>query len=311
GPALFLGAESSAPPVGYVSPRVRVQLRGAPVGDRVEVRINGPMKVKAWLGVSRLAARVQRRGGLRGTPAYLGPGDLVRVLGPEGDRMRLEVAPDLLRGTERYLGPFVGTFPTVGLGVTDPQGAEPPRPGSPRALPMGQAVPVYERPGGAVVATLPALNPPLVIEVIREQGGWAAIRAGHGPYLVGYVNVPLSAAERSGLLLASLEGGSGGVPARVQAEEGHPLWAVPAGARVRRPMPDPAAPHGFRLSTFAILAQAGYARELDRPAEYPGMVDVFVAAGDELAVRGLLPESDLRPAPSSAPPVAPAAHPEP
>ena len=45
GPALFLGAGSNAPAIGYLNPGTRVRLEGAPQGDRVEVRVRGSRRV--------------------------------------------------------------------------------------------------------------------------------------------------------------------------------------------------------------------------------------------------------------------------
>src|SRR5690349_17920280 len=75
GPALYLGREDRSPAVGYVSPGVRVKLAGAVAGDRVAVRIEGPLKVRAFLATSRLSARIQKRGRIRGTPVQVTPND--------------------------------------------------------------------------------------------------------------------------------------------------------------------------------------------------------------------------------------------
>ncbi len=98
GPALYLHEGANSAAVGYVSPGIRVRISGAPEGDRVPVRISGPLKVRAWLTVSRLAARVQQRGRVPGTPAYVGPNDLVGIRGDAGDgNLRIEVEPWLGR----------------------------------------------------------------------------------------------------------------------------------------------------------------------------------------------------------------------
>ena len=64
GPALYLGASPTDPPVGYLSPDTSFEVAGTLGGDRVAVRINGPMTVEGLFFTSnRLAARVvQHRG---------------------------------------------------------------------------------------------------------------------------------------------------------------------------------------------------------------------------------------------------------
>ena len=81
GPALYLGASSNDPPVGYLSPDTSFEVAGTLGGDRVAVRINGPMTVEGLFFTSnRLAARVLRGGRVRGTPVSVGVGNVVRVL---------------------------------------------------------------------------------------------------------------------------------------------------------------------------------------------------------------------------------------
>jgi hypothetical protein len=140
GPALFLGPEAGAAAIGYVSSGLQVELAAQPTGDRAPVRIRGPMKVRAWMATDRFALRVQRRGKIRGTAAYVGPNDLVRVVGPaEPGRARVEARPILRRAPDIRLEPFDGTFPIVGLGP-DPVDVGPddqPTPGQTMRLPPG------------------------------------------------------------------------------------------------------------------------------------------------------------------------------
>ncbi len=83
GPALFLSESADAPALGYVSPNVEIETRGAPQNGRVPVRIRGALKVRAWISAERLALRVTEPGKIEGTPAYVGPGDLVRFVSPD------------------------------------------------------------------------------------------------------------------------------------------------------------------------------------------------------------------------------------
>ncbi len=291
GPALYLHEREDAPAIGYVSEGVRVSIYEPPRGDRVRVRIRGPLKVRAWLSSSRLAARVMRRGKIRGTPAYVGPGDLVQVLGPADDpgRLNVEVTPWFDRLPTASLGPYTGTFPRVGLSAEPvPGGAEPPREGTSHVLPAGQEVPIYDKPDGAVVATLPALEPPLPVEVLRERGAWKGVRVGDGPYVVGYVNAELQPATGESEQTGPSPDGTaskiapGEIPQRLQAEEGRTLWRLPEGSKVR-----------FQGQTIAIVASSGFAREMNR-FEDTGEVDVFAAVDNDVAVRGMVRLTDLQ-----------------
>ncbi|MDW8362197.1 MAG: hypothetical protein RMK74_07340 [Myxococcales bacterium] len=290
GPALFLTDEPASPAIGYVSPGVVARVTGAPSGGRIPVRIDGPLKARGWLALERAAAYVIRRGRLAGAPVYLGPNDLVRVRDAAGPgRLLVEASPVLRLGVEP-IGPFRGVYPADRLAgrEVDPTTAEPPRRGTLRRLPAGQAVPVYDRPGGRLVATIPALEPPLVVHVLRERGSWKGIRAGVGPYLLGYVDVPLAEADADEQRPAGVVGTAahaGPMPARIAAESGRPLWRVRPRARLR-----------FEGTTIGIFVERGWAREMQR---YPtGEVDVFVAADDRLALRGMLRTSDLEQAPA-------------
>ena len=315
GPALYLGPEADDAAIGYVSPGVTVRIAGAPQGDRIPVWIDGPLKVRGWLVFPRLAGRVTSRGRVAGTPTYVGPNDIVGIRGPGSSpgSLRVEVSPWLGRDNAPALGPFIGELSAEQLGADeiDPASAEGPSTGEPHMLPAGQEIPVYDRPSGEVIATLPALDPPLTVVVLRDSGGWKGIRAGVGPYLVGFVNAQLTPAPQAPARPdASGPAASGEVPHRLAAESERRLWRVPTGARIR-----------FDGTTIAQLRQAGFAREMNRYAS--GEVDVFVAINDDVAIRGMMdarrleayegaepappaPEQPVEPVPPSpAPPIVP------
>ena len=171
----------------------------------------------------------------------------------------------------------------VGLSADTSAATESLPEGSTRRLPATE-VGLYEAPGGALVYTLPALNPGLTVELVRDEGPWHAVRVGSGPYLVGFVQgdlvpaaatiVPPSGAGRSGAAL----------PQRISDENAHPLFRVPAGTEVI-----------FEGRVIARLNQPGWARELRRYAAYE-QSDVFIAVDDSVAVRGLVRVSALQPA---------------
>lgn len=280
GPALYLGAEESAPAVGYLNPGVRIRLESAPSNGRIEALVAGPMATKAWIPLSRVAAYAQERGRVEGTRAYLGPNDLVGIMGTTGDQMRIEVRPWL--GGANVLGPFVGTFPRDKVAAEQVEGAEGVSDGQCYRLPAGQTLPVYEQPStaGTPTATLPALDPPLPVVVLRERGGWFGVRAGYGPYLTGYVQGQLTPCQGAMPAPEPMSPASGGERPYWMSQENGALHRVAPGTRVR-----------FHGHTIARLREQGWARELGR--QDGGMVDVFVAVNDDVALRGLVPEDSL------------------
>lgn len=287
GPALYLGANSNDPPVGYLSPETSFEVAGALGGERVPVRINGPMTVEGvYFTSNRLAARVLRGGRVRGTPVSVGVGNIVRVLGPADEERRTRIAVTPVVADPRLregLGTWEGTFPVVGLGTIASEAAETLPEGSARRLPASE-VGLYDAPGGALVYTLPALNPGLTVELVRDEGPWQAVRVGSGPYLVGFVQATLVPAAAT-MVPASGGGRSGAaLPQRISDESAHPLFRVPAGTEVI-----------FEGRVIARLNQAGWAREMRRYAAYE-QSDVFVAVDDSVAVRGLVRVSALQPA---------------
>lgn len=307
GPALYVSSAPDAAAYGYVNPGVRVRLESAPQNGRVKALLAGPLPTRGWIPADRIAAYVQQRGRVEGTPFYVGPNDFVNVLGPaeaEG-QMRIAVRPWL--GGATFLDAQVGTFPTAQLAgrQVDAANAEQPTEGQCYRLPPGQTVPVYERPGAEPVAQLPAQDPPLTVVVLRDRSPWYGIRAGYGPYVVGYVQAQLTPCEGARPAPAPLIPTSGGeVPYWITQEPGN-LYRVAANTSVT-----------FNDRTIARLRQDGWARELDRRAGE--RVDVFVAVNDDVALRGLVPASALtlvesgeRPSGTPAAPAQPAAPPPP
>ncbi|MCB9623040.1 MAG: hypothetical protein H6723_06805 [Sandaracinus sp.] len=276
GPALFLGAEDRSPAIGYVRPGVDVELAEQPVNGRALVRIRGSIKVRAHLVTSRLGLRVQQRGKIGGTEVYVGPGDFVRYLGPSDQAgiVRVEAMPQL---TDELFAPaFEGVYPMDRLAATAPPAdAERPTAGTPRRLPAGTEVPLYDRPGGAVVATLPASDPGILLEVVRDGAEWKGVRVGQGPYLVGYVNVALGDAGT----VAPSAARTDGIPDMLRADAEKPLVRIAAGTRVRS-----------NDQTVAILEGEVFARELARFED--GTVDVFVA-NDSIGIRGAVPAASV------------------
>jgi len=289
GPTLYLNEGADAPALGYVSPGVGVEIAGLPRGNnRVPVRIRGALKVRAWMGAERLAQYVQARGRVDGTPTYVGPGNLVQILGPTADGLRVRVTPRLGCEPSCSLPPHEGVLPNEQLAASEPTDAEDVRPGEPKSLPPGQELPLYDRPNGDVVATLPATDPPLVVSQLVSRNGWHGLRVGLGPYLIGFTDQELPAAES--LPTAEETAPSEGVPARLQAEADKPLWRVPVDTRVR-----------FDGDTVGIFAEQGFAREMNR-YDSTGEVDVFVAVNDEVALRGMvrIAELEMRDMPAQA-----------
>jgi hypothetical protein len=283
-PALFLGAAPDAAAIGYVSEGVVLEIAGGPEGDRIPVRIRGGMRVRGYFPLARLSAVVTHRGRVGGTPLYVGPNDRVHVIGPgdEAGTMRIEGQVTLRPGGPE--GPsFTGTFPVQGLGAHE-VGVTPESdaPGTFQRLPAGQTFPVYDRPGGAVVYTIPALDPGLVVRVAAQRDGWNAVLVGLGPYIAGYAQATVTPAEAPPRAAhPAPPASSGGVPQRLTEETQLPLYRLPAGIRIR-----------FDGATIAALDREGYARELAR-YEQTHEVDVFVAVDDAVAVRGMISADDL------------------
>lgn len=282
GPALFLGHADDAPAVGYLNPGVRIRLESAPLNGRVEVLVAGALATKGWIPTGRLAAYAQERGRVEGTRAYLGPNDMVGILGPaqtEG-QMRVEVRPWL--GGSNFLGPFVGTYSSELLAdeEVDETTVEGVSEGECFRLPAGQTVTVYDRPDGEAVANIPAQDPPLAVTRLIARGGWHGIRAGYGPYLTGFVSDTLTPCEGAMPAPEPMVPSSEGERPFWMEQESGPLHRVAEGTRVQ-----------FHGRTVARLRAPGWARELGRQGD--DMVDVFVAVDEQTALRGLVPASSL------------------
>lgn len=287
GPALYTGPEDDAAAFGYLNPGVRVRLESGVQNGRVQALVAGPLPTKGWIPAGRLAAYAQRRGRVDGTPFYLGPNDLVNVLGPSAEegRMRIAVRPWL--GGSTFLDAQVGTFPADRLGdrPVDPATVEAPTEGRCYRLPEGQTVPVYDRPGGQAVVSLPPQDPPGTVVVLRERAPWYGIRAGYGPYVVGYVQVPLTPCDGPRPAPEPMVPSGGERPYWMTLQAGN-LHRVAAGTRVTFGRD----PDG-RPRVVARLREQGWAREIGRQDD--GTVDAFIAVNDDVALRGLVPASAL------------------
>jgi len=281
GPALYLGHEENAPAVGYLNPGVRVRLESSMVNGRVEVLVGGALATKAWVPLQRVGAYTQSRGRITGTRAYVGPGDFVGILGPaaEAGQMRVEVRPWL--GGGNFIGPFVGTFATDQLADTPPEGeVEGVSSGECFRMAAGATLTVTESPTGDAITNLPALDPPLAVTVLRQRNDLFGVRAGYGPYLTGYVRGSLEACGGEMPEPEPAAGTSASEQPYWMSQERGPLHRIASGTRVR-----------FHGRTIARLRAEGWARELGR--QDGGLVDVFIAVNDDVAIRGLVRERSL------------------
>jgi hypothetical protein len=299
-PTLYMGPEPDAALIGYVSEDVVLELAGATVGGRVPVRIDGALRARGYVPEDCLVLRVQRRGRVRGTAVYVGPNDRVRVLGREetGNRLRVLVTA---RDREHELVSQEGTYPAEGLAAKSaPPEAEPPEPGEAFMVPPGTALVLHELPSSGQLAQVAGRAAAYEVRVLNQQDGWFAVRVGSGPYLIGWTNAPLvraAAAAQAGAAstpataptaassdAATTSPGaatstSPSLPARLASEAGE-LRRVVAGAKIV-----------FGPSVIGVLRTDGWARVLKT---YPaGYADVFVAADDAVALRGLVRSVDL------------------
>ena len=282
GAGLFFESPEGIARVGYVSEGTQVTLAGVPADGMVPIRImEGGMIVRAYLDAERLGLLVTQRGKLGGTSVYVTEGNFVRYLAPAEDDglARVHVSPRF--GREVSLPAFEGVYPQDRLGIEVPPPAEPFEPGAPRALPDGAEVLLYDRPGGEVIATLPATDPPLVVQLVQERNDWKAIRVGTGPYLVGFTNAALLDAESLEAEPASPpRAAEEEVPMRLRHDAERPLWRVKEGTWVR-----------YAGLKVARLERDGWAREMGRGEG--DVVDVFVAVDDDIAIRGMVPLDSL------------------
>lgn len=280
-PALFLSTAESSPVLGFLGHDVILDVLGPSQAGRVPVRVRGPMQVRAFVPDTLLQLRTQRHGRLRGTPVYLGPDDPVLIVGDgeKADRVRVRATPRV--GT-LILPAFEGTYPAIGLAARRAV-ADAPRPptGQPYVLPAHTPMELREAPGGKLVLQLPAQEEASGVRVLREQGGWFAVRIGDGPFLVGYTNAPLQPGDVPAARGTddAAPGNNGPLPKRLADESGE-LQQVAKGAKV-----------SFDGRVIARLDKAGYARVL---ATYPtGEADALVAVDDSVTVRGLVRTADL------------------
>jgi hypothetical protein len=231
---------------------------------------------------------------------YVGPNDLLQVLGP-GPRRRVRVrARPRLSASE--LGTYEGTYPAVGLAARKaPPEALAPDPGQPYRVPAQTALALFELPRGELVAELPAQAASYEVRVVGEAQGWLAVRAGSGPYLIGWTSAPLQpqaapspAPEEPRAASANDTDGEGAMrlgderlPVRLRDEPGA-LKRVAAGTKLR-----------FGSRVIAVFKARGWARVVTR-YEQAGFADVLAAVDDQVTVRGLLPTADLsEPEPAS------------
>ncbi len=281
GPALFLGPENESPAIGYISTGTRVRIDGPPQNRRVPVTVAGGLSARGWIPLGRVGAYTSQRGRIEGTPTYVGVGDFVSILDRTERGFRVEIAPWLGRTEEDRLGPWTAELPADWLTDERPSGADSGlNPGANKRLPLGREIPVYDRPNGSVIATIPPSDPPHTIVALREQNGWSGVRVGVGPFLVGYVQGEFEAAEAApAAVWQAPRAADGEMPIRIAEEQGL-LHRVSAGTRVK-----------FLDRVIGRLRGQGWARELSRVSG--GRVDVFIAIDDSTAIRGLVQEGEL------------------
>lgn len=281
GPALFLSEASDAPGIGYVSAGTPIRIGSLPQNGRIKVRVDGPLKVLGWLSVDRLALVVTEGGRVPETPVSLSPGDYVTYLGPGDDASiaRIRVTPQLGR-EDANVESFSGIYPLARLSTTSEADAGEVDHSTARRLPAGETVQLFTRPD-EVAATLPAMEPGLVVELARDRGRWKGVRVGVGPRLVGYVNVELEAAEALPAAIPPRRAAPGEVPMRLRVDSERTLWHIAEGSRIR-----------YGDTTIAIVDSTVFAREMGRFAE-TDEADVFVAGNDGVALRGTIAIGEL------------------
>ncbi len=293
-PALYAGPDDGAPAFGYLSEGVRLRVDCPPNNGRIAVTVGGAMVVHGWVPISRTMVFAAQRGRIDGTPVYLGENDPIGLMSPEADgTFRVDLRPRLGREGAGDLGPFSGIVsgdllrdrPTFD-GVDPELNA-----GDAMMLPAGQAVRVFERPGGDVITTLPVLDPPLTVVVIRSRDGWHGVRIGVGPYLVGYIQAELTASSMDAVGVrpppADHALAADAIPARIAREEDGTAVRVAAGTEIF-----------FYGEDVARIRDQAWGREFSRDADRHE-VDVYLAVDDGVAIRGIVPESAVSAAPVS------------
>lgn len=289
-PALFAGPERDALAYGYLGRGARVRVDGPPDHGRVPVTVGGALVVRGWASLAALGAYAQHRTRVEGTPAYLGQNDLVSLLDRQPDgSFRVSVRPRFgIEDVDVQLPSFAGVLPAEAVGERPVETIdEPLNPGETRLLPANIETAIYGEPNGTVIARIPASSEAVSVVVLRERDGWFGVRAGSGPYIVGYVRGPLAPN-----VVVTGEGPAPTMPQRIRAEPGA-LHRVAVGTHVR-----------FYNEDIGTVRREAWARELGRRDD---MVDVLVAVDENVAIRGLVPSASLTRA--SEPSEAPAAQP--
>lgn len=283
--ALFAGPDDGAPAFGYLSEGVRLRVDCPPNNGRIAVTVGGSLVVHGWVPLTRTMAYAAQRGRIDGTPVYVGENDPIGLMNVDGTTVRVDLRPRLGREGAGDLGPFNGTVPLEMLRDRPSfEGADPGlSAGEPMRLPAGTAVQVFDRPGGEVITTLPVLDPPLTVVVVRQRDGWNGVRIGVGPYLVGYVQGTLepSTMDALGTRPTAPDNGveEGATPGRIARERDGSLVRVAAGTEVL-----------FYGEDVATVRREGWGREFSRDGED---VDVYLAVDDGVAIRGIVPSSSV------------------
>jgi hypothetical protein len=287
--ALFAGPDEGAPAFGYLSEGVRLRLDCGPSNGRVAVTVGGSLVVHGWVPLTRTMAYASQRGRIDGTPVFLGENDPIGLMSFEDGSFRVDLRPRLGREGAGDLGPFTGTVPPELLRDRPSfEGADPGlSEGTPMRLPAGTAVQVFDRPGGTVLATLPVLDPPLTVVVIRSRDDWHGVRIGVGPYLVGYVRGTLEASTMDAIgarpPAPDNSVAEGATPGRIARERDGNLVRVATGTEVF-----------FYDADVATVRRTAWAREFSRDGD---QVDVYLAVDDGVAIRGIVAASAVSDAP--------------
>lgn len=316
GPTLFGGTGRSSAGYAWIDPGTVVSVRGGVRRGRARTVVNGPLRVRGWVDVDSLGATVLRRGRARGTPIYFSPGDYVGLRSAAGETAEIEATARFAHPRLPRSATFIGTFPLAQLGAGGAGSGEGPTAGRPVLL--RHATGLHAQPGGATVLwDIPRVTPPLPAVVLRERDGWAGVRIGIGPYLVGYVPTSAFAAtadeggrKQGGPEVldpwatessrrstepavadpwdrADDEGGAAPVPddllpPRLRAAVLRPVWRIPSGTRVL-----------VRGVVVAIFDEPGYGVELAGDGDE---VEVLAGCDASVTVRGRVARAGLTPA---------------
>lgn len=308
-PTLYLRPDADAARIGYVSADALLELAGSEEHGRVPVRIEGALRARGYVARDRLMLRVQRRGRVRGTPVYLGPGDRVSVLGLEPGAQRLLVRATARLG-ERALGTYEGSYPAEGLAAgLPPSDAQGPDPGRPYTVPADVSLALSELPGEPARTSVAAQGVAYEARVLNESEGWLALRVGSGPYLVGWTRdvaaIATSPRASQGLSSEASATASASSSQALSTVAASPTAPAPAAhdtaqtAVPRRLAGEPGALKRVRAGTqvmfgeqvIGVFTTDGWARVIKSSAD--GYSDVFAAADDQLAIRGLIRTVEL------------------